>query len=540
MTLDSAAESAERERLSALASYGVLDTSQEQNFDDLTHLAAELCNCPTSLISFVGPDRQWFKARVGFPLCGTDLNSSVCRFVLTGPDVLVIPDLAADQRTATNPLVTGDPHIRFYAGAPLRTADGHVLGSLCVIDTEPRPAGLSERQAGNLRRLARQVIELLELRRLLRERTRLARDAEEAGVRKVALSELGDLLRASKSEAAMAHVTAGVIGRTLKAERAGYGSVDPRRELIDIVADWCAPEMTSIAGRHRFRDFGDFIDDLRQSRLVAVADVRADPRTRGQSEAWEALGVRALIAAPVMEHGELAALCFVHWCEPRIISAEEQAFSRSAADRTQVGVARIRAEENQGVLNGELSHRLKNTLAMVQAIAAQTLKGSASSDALRAFDARLLALSKAHELLLKAEWEAADLAAVASEVLGAAGAGDGCTLRGPAVSLGPRATLSTSLLLHELCTNAQKYGALSRPGGCVALDWRWEGGGDDAELVVDWTERGGPPVTPPARKGFGSRLLSLGLTGTGASELAYENVGFSASFRALRRQVEQA
>ena len=157
-------------RLAALASYDILDTLPEEGFDDAVLLAKQMCDAPVALVSLVAADRQWFKARSGFPLRETDLDSSVCAHALAEPDLLVVPDLTRDPRTANNPLVLGDPCIRFYAGAPLRTAGGDVLGTLCVIDTVPRPAGLTDAQADGLRRLARQVVSLLELRRAVVQR----------------------------------------------------------------------------------------------------------------------------------------------------------------------------------------------------------------------------------------------------------------------------------------------------------------------------------------------------------------------------------
>ncbi|MCJ2035510.1 ATP-binding protein [Methylobacterium sp. J-068] len=152
-------------RLAALAAYGILDTPAEQGLEDLTLLASGICDAPVALVSLVAGDRQWFKARVGFPRCETDLASSVCKFVLAEPDILVIPDLTLDPRTEANPLVTGEPFIRFYAGAPLRTPEGVTIGSLCVIDLKSRPAGLTEGQRESLTALARQVTTLLDLRR---------------------------------------------------------------------------------------------------------------------------------------------------------------------------------------------------------------------------------------------------------------------------------------------------------------------------------------------------------------------------------------
>lgn len=149
----------------ALEALHVLDTHPEQGFDDIVRLAGRLCETPVALVSLVTADRQWFKAKTGLALSETDLDRSVCRFALAEPDLLIIPDLSADPRTANNPLVTGEPRIRFYAGAPLRLPDGHVVGSLCVIDMAPRPQGLTAEQADDLRALGRQVATLLTVRR---------------------------------------------------------------------------------------------------------------------------------------------------------------------------------------------------------------------------------------------------------------------------------------------------------------------------------------------------------------------------------------
>ncbi|MCJ2035960.1 ATP-binding protein [Methylobacterium sp. J-068] len=179
-------------RLATLDAYDLLDTPPEQGFDDVVRLATRLCAAPVALISLVAADRQWFKARVGFPLCETDLDRSVCQFVLSEPGLLVIPDLGVDPRTAANPLVTGPPHIRFYAGAPLRTPEGQTLGSLCVIDTVPRPEGLTAAQADDLRALARQVCALMEMRRAVDRR-------------EVARMEQRGVMRERESRDALAH-----------------------------------------------------------------------------------------------------------------------------------------------------------------------------------------------------------------------------------------------------------------------------------------------------------------------------------------------
>lgn len=152
-------------RLNSLAGYGILDTLPEPGFDDIVNLARQICGTPVALVSLVGEDRQWFKARVGFERCEVPLNQSVCTHTLSDPELLVITDLSLDPRTRDNPLVEGEPHIRFYAGAPLQALGGEHLGALCVIGPDPRPEGLSPDQTASLRALARQVMIQLELRR---------------------------------------------------------------------------------------------------------------------------------------------------------------------------------------------------------------------------------------------------------------------------------------------------------------------------------------------------------------------------------------
>jgi GAF domain-containing protein len=141
--------------MEALHSYQVLDTDPEQAFNDLVQL---------SLISFIDDERQWFKARVGLSIAQTPREDAFCHYAMLANDVYEVADAAADIRFANNPLVAGDLHIRFYAGAPLLTPEGHPLGTLCALDTVPRRLSTDQREA--LRVLARQVMAHLQLRRM--------------------------------------------------------------------------------------------------------------------------------------------------------------------------------------------------------------------------------------------------------------------------------------------------------------------------------------------------------------------------------------
>lgn len=155
----------EEQRLSALAKFKVMDTPPEAEFDHIARLAADLFQVPTALVSFVGRDRQFFKARVGFAACETSRDASFCAHALVRDDVLVVPDARNDDRFRDNPLVTGAPFIRFYAGAPLRTASGLNIGSVCIIDSQPRPP-LTEHETDLLRSLARITMDHVERRQL--------------------------------------------------------------------------------------------------------------------------------------------------------------------------------------------------------------------------------------------------------------------------------------------------------------------------------------------------------------------------------------
>jgi PAS domain-containing protein len=165
----------ESERLAALQRYEILDTDPDQKFDDLTLLASHICHAPIALISLVDAERQWFKSRVGLTTSQTPRSISFCGHAIFEDDVMVVPDAAADARFSDNPLVTGEPNVRFYAGAPLMTPEGHALGTLCVLDRVPRE--LTPAQLDALRALARQVVAQLELRRRLQQEREQAKEA---------------------------------------------------------------------------------------------------------------------------------------------------------------------------------------------------------------------------------------------------------------------------------------------------------------------------------------------------------------------------
>jgi hypothetical protein len=166
----------EKKRLRVLWQYDILDSVPEEVFDDLTELAARICEAPIAMITLVDEDRQWFKAKLGVTVNETSRDISFCAHAIAQPELFIVPDATLDERFAQNPLVTSDPKIRFYASAPLITPDGHALGTLCVIDKIPRELRLEQKQA--LRVLARHVMTQLELRRRSRELLHIHKECE--------------------------------------------------------------------------------------------------------------------------------------------------------------------------------------------------------------------------------------------------------------------------------------------------------------------------------------------------------------------------
>lgn len=191
-------------------------------------------------------------------------------------------------------------------------------------------------------------------------------------------------------------------------------------------------------------------------------------------------------------------------------------------------------EETRQLMTAELQHRIKNILAVVQAIAAQTFRGAVDPALMDAFSGRIQTLTQAHDALTRNHWQPAPVARVVEQALAPHGVTTArFQVEGPAMMLAAKQALALSLALHELATNAAKYGALSVEGGLVTIGWSLEGGGAP-RLVFTWREAGGPPVSQPTRKGFGTRLIqrSLAAEFSGTVDLDYRPEGLVCTIEA--------
>ncbi len=473
----------EARRLAALERYGVLDTSAEQMFDGIVALAGDLFSTPIALVSLLDWNRQWFKARTGLDASETSRSVAFCEHAIQRPDeVLVVPDASEDPRFAANPLVTGAQRIRFYAGAPLVTPDGLPLGTVCVLSPESRPGGLSFDERRRLQQLASMAMAALELRLKARQAAQSAARAE------------------------------------------AFQITEERLRLALEVAGACAWELDPVSGQSLW--------DPAARRLLGIAEIVPFEDALEALVHPEDLGrVRAAIIAALLPGGsgqysvEHRAVPdrWVQGTQPvRWLQSLGQAyFEGEAGSRQAVRMVcitmditeRCAATERQALLVGELNHRVKNTLAVVLAIS-QLTQRSAEQRIERHrfhgdFQARLQALARAHDVLTRESWRGAALGDVVNSVFAPYRAGTGTraqvTVDGPPVQLASEPAVALAMVLHELATNAAKHGALSVPSGSVGVSWQICDRA--AELRLRWTETGGPMVTPPQHRGFGSRML---------------------------------
>lgn len=455
----------ESERSSALHSYNVLDTPRESDFDDLARVASEICGAPIAVVNLVDTTRQFFKAEVGLSVRSTPLETAFCRHALLQEDVLVIPDATMDVRLRCNPLVTDAPHIRSYAGALLKTPDGLPIGTVCVLDYTIRE--FTDQQVEMLRFLARQAMTQLELRKTVsKQRFLLAR------------AQIAERTKANFER--VVRQASDFIGIADDRGRVMFMN-DAARELVGLRPDETLPHdvMSYIAEEDR--------DIFREEVVPLIRAGESCEREIRLRDFGTGNAVPALFTMFPMRDDQDAIV----------------GYGVVTKDLTEQKAEEIRRTE----MMAEAAHRIKNTLSIVQAIVSQSLKTAGTlQDAKDVISKRVAALAKAQDILTSAEGAMADIADVVSSALAPHDGGFGrFTVNGPSRRLAPPQALGLSLALHELATNAAKYGALSGDQGQVHINWTVD---ELGEFAFDWTETGGPVVTVPVRTGFGSQLIS--------------------------------
>ena len=260
---------------------------------------------------------------------------------------------------------------------------------------------------------------------------------------------------------------------------------------------------------------------------ISFGDIEGAELDASLKATVKAEGIAALAFIPLTARGELVGKFMTYYEAPHIFTDAEMDLAVTIARQLGFGLERVRAEEERRkaeeakeLLVSESRHRIKNTLAIVQAIASQTFRRTQADD-LQSFLARLHALGEAHEVLTSDNWDWASLRDVVGRALKPFRVKGRFTVRGPVVWVPAKASLTLTLCLHELATNAAKYGALSNGSGRVHVTWKLIGNGEQNKVRLSWREIGGPPVTAPERKGFGSLLIEHSFSGEGDSHVDF-------------------
>ncbi|PTE08855.1 sensor histidine kinase [Mesorhizobium helmanticense] len=469
------------DRLAVLHGLDALDTAADPDFDRISRLAAAMMQAPIALVTLLDAERQWFKSCVGLDEAETAADISFCAHAIAaGDEPLVVADAAVDPRFSANPLVTGAHHIRFYAGAPMVVA-GARIGTLCVLDRKPH-AFPSAAKLEQLKALAGLAASLF----TLKDATRNAAIAEAA------------LAREEKRRAI-----------ALDAASLASWAWDIRTDMIE--CDVLLSELFNLPRSNRLK-----ARDI----LTAI-----DPRDVYQTETR----FRDALTGSDDYFGEYRVKGFD---PPRWIATRGRVIERDGDGKPTLifGVnyditERKLGEERQRLLLRELNHRVKNTLATVQALATQTVRHARQpSEFLQAFGARLQALGVAHNLLSDREWRGIGIRELVQiEVKPFDSVQEPrMTISGADLLLSPDQAVGLGLILHELASNALQYGSLSAPSGKVDLDWKTLGKRGARRLVLTWRESGGPKVAPPERQGFGSILIRRSLAKVISSEVTHE------------------
>lgn len=449
----------EAARVDALRGMGVLDSDPDPRFERIVRLAALLFDAPRAAVVLIDEHRLWLKAKVGISVDEAPRVGSVAEAVLQEGQAIFIGDLKDDARFGLLP-PENSGGARFFAGVPLITPDGMMVGVLSVADAKPHEPPDETLQGALLDLGALAVEELVRAAEAVAAREQHAIDQERVDL---VLSAAG--MAAYEWDLVTDEVTLG----------------DGLRAMIGT-------------------DGGRFADENGEAMLSLVPEDERAP-TRAAILQGLTNGGRYSIEHRIIRPDDGRLL----W----ITSAGALVGGEGDRPGRVIGVIqniteRKQAEEQRETLVAELDHRIKNVLAAVQSLAAQSARRASSLEGfLKTFTGRLKAMASAHQLLTATRWRGASMQNIAAAELGGLAPGQ-TRWEGPDIVLTPRAANAMSLALHELATNAVKFGALSTDAGRVEVRWVSDSGGG---LKLQWLETGGPVVQAPARRGFGSTLL---------------------------------
>ena len=423
-----------------------------------------------------------------------------------GEAIIRSDDITRDTRYGLNSpfngLPPGHPPVKSYIAVPVISRTGDVLGGLLF--GHPRPGVFKESAEQVLRGLAGQAAAALDNARLFGALQQELADRGEAE------HKLSLALQATELGTWDYDLHTGVLDWS-----------DECRKMFGLFEEQPVTMEDFYAALHP-----DDRQDVKKRFLELI-----DPRIRGGFDVeYRIIGI---------EDGK------ERWIAARGRALfDEQGRGVRAIGTTRDITDRKRAEEHQRLLVNELNHRVKNSLAMVNGVAAQSFRNARNIDEARdAFSARIIALAKAHDILTAENWEGANLEDVIRLTARAHDGDEGGRFHfsGPTVRLSPKRALALSMAMHELATNATKYGALSAATGQITIDWTIESAGDDRQFRLSWRESGGPAVIPPQRRGFGSRLIEYGLAAElhGVVEMLYHSEGISCTIRAPMAAIEE-
>ncbi len=459
----------EEARASIIAQYGLDSLEDDEELRQIVGFAARLCNAPIALVSLVEKERQRFLAREGLSETETPRPTSFCAHAMLQAQPMVVPDAREDSRFDDNPLVTGHPNIRFYAGAPLISGEGAPLGSLCVIDTKPRPGGLSALQTEGLRVLAAAV-----MRRLRHRRESLVSAQNVAKSEKqlrTLIDSLPHIAFATDADGRLDYLNARFNEATGVAPP---GTWDEWLKLVHeddrevLARKWAAALKDGAGLTHEFR--------------LHMAD---------DNWRWVEVNTRPT------ENGD----------------EEPRRWFGTVTDRDD----HHRHLQSREMLANELSHRIKNIFAVVSGlIAMRSRRYPEMKEFADDLNGTIRALGRAHDFVRPVAGAKGDsLSGLLKELMAPyfGGGDDRVILSEGDCAIGPRSATPLALIFHELATNSAKYGSLSVDEGKVRIHFDCDG--DDAEIV--WREQGGPAPQRPAddgsNAGFGSRLVKMAVEG---------------------------